>query len=137
MPFSILLLLGFSVSRVFLAESAVLVTLESFRRGLAVLKSVVVALFALGASQNNLDSVTFLRCHNYHSPVILCQNQSRKSIFLHTKNYTPERSAILYYHTALAKSTVFRFFTEQIDTFYAKFYFFKGQGVNIGYYNIL
>ena len=57
-------LLGFAMSRVLLAEGAVLHQLNTIRSILFVFHVVVVALFALGASQTNLGTCGI--CHFGH-----------------------------------------------------------------------
>ena len=57
-------LLRFLVNGVLFAESAILVAFQSVGCGFAVFVSVVVALFAFGASKYNLNSVTFFRSHS-------------------------------------------------------------------------
>ena len=74
------------MSCVFLAESAILVAFKSVGCCLTVLVCVIIALFAFCASKNNLDSVTFFRCHN---DLFSCVAQAEKSTFVHAKNYTP------------------------------------------------
>ncbi len=74
----------------FFAESAIFFEFDAVRGILFIFHVVVVALFALSASQCNFNPSTF-SCHNNT---------------LQTKKFTPDTSAKIYYHNKLKLSNV-------------------------------